>query len=130
MDRWLAGLKGTLNLWDAHRVKVYNKEFRAEHLIGFSARVNSMLTLIQKLAHLCLKPLIALFDFPIVPAELTTLVNKLFEYIQAGTGILNFFVPFDVIRPAIDVFLAVWAVEHAYQLVLWVLRKVPILSIK
>lgn len=31
MDRWLAGLKGTLNLWDAHRVKVYNKEFRAEH---------------------------------------------------------------------------------------------------
>ena len=73
-----------------------------------------MLTLIQKLAHLCLKPLIALFDFPIVPAELTTLVNKLFEYIQAGTGILNFFVPFDVIRPAIDVFLAVWAVEHAY----------------
>ena len=69
-------------------------------------------------------------DFPIVPAELTTLVNKLFEYIQAGTGILNFFVPFDVIRPAIDVFLAVWAVEHAYQLVLWVLRKVPILGIK
>lgn len=49
-----------------------------------------MLTLIQKIAHLCLKPLIALFDFPIVPAELTTLVNKLFEYIQAGTGILNF----------------------------------------
>lgn len=41
-----------------------------------------MLTLIQKLAHLCLKPLIALFDFPIVPVELTTLVNKLFEYIQ------------------------------------------------
>lgn len=82
MDRWLAGLKGTLNLWDAHRV------------------------------------------------ELTTLVNKLFEYIQAGTGILNFFVPFDVIRPAIDVFLAVWAVEHVYQLVLWVLRKVPILGIK
>lgn len=49
-----------------------------------------MLTLIQKLAHLCLKPLIALFDFPVVPAELTTLVNTLFEYIQAGTGILNF----------------------------------------
>lgn len=47
-----------------------------------------MLTLIQKLAHLCLAPLIALFDFPVVPAELTTLVNKLFEYIQAGTGIL------------------------------------------
>ena len=84
-----------------------------------------MLTLIQKLAHLCLKPLIALFDFPIVPVELTTLVNKLFEYIQAGTGILNFFVPFDVIRPAIDVFLAVWAVEHAYQLVLWVLHFYP-----
>ena len=77
-----------------------------------------MLTLIQKLAHLCLKPLIALFDFPIVPVELTTLVNKLYEYIQAGTGILNFFVPFDVIRPAIDVFLAVWAVEHASESVL------------
>lgn len=82
MDRWLAGLKGTLNLWDAHRV------------------------------------------------ELTTLVNKLFEYISAGTGILNFFIPFEVIRPAIDVFLAVWAVEHVYQLVLWVLRKVPLLGIK
>lgn len=89
-----------------------------------------MLTLIQKIAHLCLKPLIALFDFPVVPAELTTLINKLFEYMQVGTGILNFFVPFDVIRPAIDVFLAVWAVEHAYTLVLWVLRKVPLLGIK
>jgi hypothetical protein len=32
--------------------------------------------------------------------------------------------------PAIDVFLAVWAIEHAYQLVLWVLRKVPLLGIK
>lgn len=42
----------------------------------------------------------------------------------------GFLRPFDVIRPAIDVFLAVWAVEHAYQLVLWVLRKVPILGIK
>ncbi len=30
----------------------------------------------------------------------------------------------------LDVFLAVWAIEHAYQLVLWVLRKVPILGIK
>lgn len=89
-----------------------------------------MLTLIQKLAHLCLKPLIAFFDFPIVPVELVTLVNKLFEYMQVGTGILNFFVPFDIIRPAIDVFLAVWAIEHAYQLVLWVLRKVPLLGIK
>lgn len=89
-----------------------------------------MLTLIQKLAHLCLKPLIAFFDFPVVPAALTMLVNKLFEYIQVGTGVLNFFVPFDVIRPAIDVFLAVWSVEHAYQLVLWVLRKVPLLGIK
>lgn len=89
-----------------------------------------MLTLIQKLAHLCLKPLIALFDFPVVPAELTKLVDKLFEYMQVGSGVLNFFVPFNVIRPAIDVFLAVWAVEHAYQLVLWVLRKVPILGIK
>lgn len=89
-----------------------------------------MLMLIQKIAHLCLKPLIALFDFPIVPAELVTLVNKLFEYMQVGTGILNFFVPFEIIRPAIDVFLAVWAVEHAYMLVLWVLRKVPLLGIK
>lgn len=89
-----------------------------------------MLTLIQKLAHLCLQPLIALFDFPVVPAELVTLVNKLFEYMQVGTGILNFFVPFDIIRPAIDVFLAVWAVEHVYMLVLWVLRKVPLLGIK
>ena len=73
-----------------------------------------MLTLIQKLAHLCLKPLIDLFDFPIVPVELTTLVNKLFEYIQAGTGILNFFVPFDVIRPAIDVFLASLSARRAW----------------
>lgn len=89
-----------------------------------------MLTLIQKIAHLCLKPLIALFDFPIVPAELVKLVNKLFEYMQVGTGVLNFFVPFDIIRPAIDVFLAVWAIEHVYMLVLWVLRKVPLLGIK
>jgi hypothetical protein len=59
-----------------------------------------LLTLIQKLAHLCLKPLIALFDFPIVPAELTTLVNKLFEYIQAGTGILPVSVAMELIPVA------------------------------
>ena len=29
-----------------------------------------------------------------------------------------------------ELFLTVWAVEHAYQLVLWVLRKVPLLGIK
>lgn len=70
------------------------------------------------------------FGAKLVHSFLSMGLDKLFEYIQAGTGILNFFIPFDLIRPAIDVFLAVWAIEHAYQLVLWVLRKVPILGIK
>lgn len=213
MDRWLAGLKGTLNLWDAHRVKVYNKEFRAEHPEYFdpdgilvfcgpqgSGKTLSMIQYAYRLSlaypDMIICTNVELHDWPPVreiiqwegmkslsevengfagvlflideiQLEFNSLESKQidpsvmqeiaqqrkqrkhivgtsqvfqriakpfreqFKYVvQAGTGILNFFVPFDVIRPAIDVFLAVWAVEHAYQLVLWVLRKVPILGIK
>lgn len=77
-----------------------------------------------------LSPILSVLDFPAVPAELSALVNQVFSYMKSAMGIINFFVPLSLIAPAIVVFFAVFTIMHSYSLLLWVLKKVPMVGIE
>lgn len=45
-------------------------------------------------------------------------------------GYRPFFVPQVVVQGALDLVILVWTVVHGYKLVMWVLRKIPMLGIE
>lgn len=88
-----------------------------------------MMKLLKKLFNLILSPLISLIDLPVVPDELVAIVNKTFEYMRAGVGFFDLICPLEYIQPAINVFLAVYIFEHGYYIVMWIVKKIPMLGI-
>lgn len=74
-------------------------------------------------------PLISLLDFPAIPAGVDSLFQTVFGYMRSGMVIINWVCPINLIQPAIDVFLAVFIIEHSYRIVMWVLRKIPMFGI-
>lgn len=75
-------------------------------------------------------PILNVLNFPVVPAELVDIFTAAFEYMEAGMGLINWFCPLAMIQPALVVFLAVFAVSHSYELIMWVLRKIPFIGVK
>lgn len=72
----------------------------------------------------------SVLDFPAVPVGLVTAVNYLFDYMKQGMRIINFFCPIDSIKPRLRLFIAVYTALHTYKIIMWVLRKIPMLGIK
>lgn len=86
--------------------------------------------LIKKLLTFVTDTIFSVIDLPVVPDWLVNMINQVFDYMRQGMGIINFFCPLDRIAPAIDLFVAVWLVVHGYKIVMWVLRKIPMLGIE
>ena len=86
--------------------------------------------LIKKLLTFVTDTIFSVIDLPVVPDWLVNMINQVFGYMRQGMGIINFFCPLDGIAPAIDLFVAVWLVVHGYKIVMWVLRKIPMLGIE
>lgn len=89
-----------------------------------------MFRLISKFFSWVLSPIFNLLDFPVLPAGFVSAVDWFFTQVENSLGLLNFFVPFWIVKPAAIFFLAIWGVYHGYQLVMWILRKIPFLGIK
>lgn len=88
-----------------------------------------MMNLLKKLFNLILSPLINMIDLPVIPEELVMIVNQTFVYMRSGVGFFNLICPLELIQPAIDIFLAVYIFEHGYYLVMWIVKKIPMLGI-
>lgn len=74
--------------------------------------------------------ILGLLPLPDVPAWLVELTETILQYMKTGMGIVLFFVPQAVVQGALDLVIVVWTVVHTYKLVLWVLRKIPMLGIE
>ena len=88
--------------------------------------LNMVLGLMQSI----LSFILGLLPLPDVPGWLVELTETIFSYMRAGMGIVLFFVPQAVVQGALDLVILVWTVVHGYQLVLWVLRKIPMFGIE
>lgn len=82
-----------------------------------------IINLIKKLLSFVTDTIFSVIDLPIVPAGLVSAIETMFDYMQQGMGIINFFCPLDAISPAIDLFLAVWIVINGYDIIMWVLER-------
>ena len=71
---------------------------------------------------------LGLLPLPDVPAWLVELTETILGYMKTGMGIVLFFVPQAVVQGALDLVILVWTVVHGYKLVMWVLRKIPMLG--
>lgn len=95
----------------------------------FLEGVTEIIKLVTGFLSWILSPILDVLNFPAVPAELQSIIDQLFGYMADGMGILNFFCPLSMIRPALAVLVAVWAVEHGYHVIIWVLRKLPFVGV-
>ncbi len=74
--------------------------------------------------------ILGLLPLPDVPAWLVELTETILGYMKTGMGIVLFFFFFFVVQGALDLVILIWTVVHTYKLVLWVLRKIPMLGIE
>lgn len=89
-----------------------------------------IINLITTLLQFVTDTIFSVVDLPVVPRGLVNAVDLMLGYMRSGMGIFNFFCPLSGISGAVDLFVAVWTVEHTYRLVMWVLQKIPMLGVK
>lgn len=89
-----------------------------------------MISLIGKVLGFLLSPIFNLLDFPVVPPEMTASASWLISHLMDARGVLNFFVPFSLVRPAVDFFLLVFLISKGYKVFMWVLKKVPFFGVE
>lgn len=88
-----------------------------------------MATIIKTLLGWVLSPIKAVLNVVQLPSELGTIISQVVSYLQSGMVIFDWLCPLDMIKPAVVCFLACWGVKHAYDLVMWILRKIPVLGV-
>lgn len=91
-----------------------------DFLIGF---IEKMLTWIIDL-------IFSVVKFPDAPPGLVSTVNQMFDIVRSGLGIIDFFLPLSTISTVLSAWLIVWGMVHAYDVLMWIVRKFPILGIK
>ncbi len=68
-------------------------------------------------------------DVPAFPQTLLNSVNKVFDIIFSNLTLLPMFIRIDTIKILVPLLIIVINFEYIYNLVMWVLRKIPGLSI-
>lgn len=69
-------------------------------------------------------------DIPPIPVELSNVVNNFFDLLFDNAGLVSFFVPINVVKVALPIAIVIIEFEHIYSLILWVIKKIPMLSLE
>lgn len=69
-------------------------------------------------------------QLPKVPQSFSNAVNMLIDFVEKGLTVLNCFLDLGFIRIAIPIWLAIATIDKTYHIIMWVLRKIPVLGIK
>lgn len=77
--------------------------------------------------------LLLVFNLPVLPETITTLVDSILGYIPTGVGILGVFFGhtcMGVLALLLKLVIGMNAAYMTYSLVFWVIRKIPMLNVK
>ena len=77
-----------------------------------------------------LKLIFGWISLPELPAEISSVVNQLIEYMNSGMCFVFLFFSIDLIRIMLPLVIVVANFDKVYKLVMFVLRKIPFLGIK
>lgn len=86
--------------------------------------------IIQFILDLLLKVVNAILSFldvlPSFPSSLVNGINTIFSYMTSAINMVNFILPFDNVKVAIPIAIAVINFENIYRMVMWIVRKLPV----
>ncbi len=85
----------------------------------------ALMNLVYKLLSLVLNPL----NVPGMPDDFLAAIDTFVGYFDYAENLIGFFIPINL-EVFFNVWFAIFAVHHAYPLVMWVLRKIPFLGIQ
>lgn len=69
-------------------------------------------------------------NLPDLPAEIESVIDELFGYLEGGMGLLSVFMDISMLRLLLPVLLIIINFDKAYKLTMFILRKIPFLGIK
>lgn len=69
-------------------------------------------------------------DIPPIPSELSSLVSDFFDLLFSNAGLVGFFLPLNVVKIALPIAIVIINFEHIYSLIMWVIKKIPMLNLK
>lgn len=69
------------------------------------------------------------FSIPKLPAEFMEYLDTFFQYICTGAGLLANYVPFTYLLILFGIILTIDGAMCIYKFVMWVVRKIPVISI-
>lgn len=67
-------------------------------------------------------------NIPSVPEEFSNIIKNFFDLIFQNSGLVGFFLPMDVVKIALPVALVIVNFKHIYNLIKWLIAKLPISS--
>ncbi len=77
-----------------------------------------------------IKAALSFINLPQVPNEIKSGFEWLFSQLQNAVLLIDFFVPWRLIQVLIPLLLLVINLDKVYNFIMWILRKIPMLSIK
>lgn len=77
-----------------------------------------------------IKVALSFINLPQIPDGIRSGVNWLFDELASAVSVIGFFVRWDTILILLPLLLLVINLDKVYSFVMWILRKIPMLSIK
>lgn len=65
-------------------------------------------------------------NVPQMPEAVTDGINSFFDILQSGAAMIGFFLPAKIVTPFFAVFFAIFAIDHGYPFIMWIVRKIPV----
>lgn len=66
---------------------------------------------------------------PNIPTQLMSDINGVINTIFANVGLFGLFIPLETVRIIVPIFIGGFAFFHLYDLIMWVIEKIPMLDI-
>lgn len=67
-------------------------------------------------------------NIPNVPSSIVNGINGFLDIIFDNVGLLGIFVPIDTIKVVVPIAIVITNFDHIYKLVLWIIKKIPMLG--
>ena len=89
-----------------------------------------IIEMIMSAVSVVLKLLFGWISLPAASPEISSMFDTFLDYVRSGFSFLSFFLPMDLVGALVSLFLLVFAFEHGYFIVMWIIKKIPVLNIK
>ena len=66
---------------------------------------------------------------PNIPNQIMTNINGVINLIFDNVNLFGLFIPLNTVKLLVPIFIAGWTFFHLYDLIMWVIEKIPMLNI-